>query len=339
MPISIFRFREIFRVQKCAMSRKDGPHRLLRLAIYSGTPARALSSQIGGQIGNPVRLHDLSLFVTQVLEGNRKTHPVVPESLLPGIFLALVVGVNDLPFVALVPHEVRNPPVQVHDLDFLDLLFGAERWSAPQGQLPMIHHIRTKRRNMTTDAKTLEKAEKVIDSLALLADAIEEGMIFHFQHDQSLGTVAGLGTQDDFNSRIGIRAALTRSEVANVVAMLEREDGKGNLGSLGFIFGRMKDPELQNLLTRDRGTGYVPDRAKFDEAQRLYKELSKSDELDRVRSRRHHRVGHILREGRTDMVFNEELFQLQEKVERIVTLLFQAFGLPTPRYVERPTSC
>ena len=189
---------------------------------------------------------------------------------------------------------------------------------------------------MTTNPKTLEKAKKVIDSLELLADAIQEGMIFRFQHRQSLGTVAGLGTQADFNSRIGIRAALTRSEVANVVAMLEREDGKGNLGSLGFIFGRMKkDPELQNLLTRDRGTGYVPDRAKFDEAQRLYKELNKSEELDRVRSLRHHRVGHILREGRPDMVFNEELFELQEKVERIVTLLFQAFGLPAPRYVER----
>ena len=115
---------------------------------------------------------------------------------------------------------------------------------------------------MTIDPNTKEKAEKIIESLSRLAAAIEEGMIFRFLHAESLGAVAGLGSKEDFDSRIGIRAGLARSEVANIFAMTQGDDGKGKLGSLGFIFGLMnKDRDLQALLLSDRNTGYLPDRS------------------------------------------------------------------------------
>jgi hypothetical protein len=51
---------------------------------------------------------------------------------------------------------------------------------------------------MTADPNTKEKAEKIIESLSRLAVAIEEGMIFRLLHEESLGNVARLGSNEDF---------------------------------------------------------------------------------------------------------------------------------------------
>jgi hypothetical protein len=187
---------------------------------------------------------------------------------------------------------------------------------------------------LATNPALAERANKIIDSLDLLADAIEEGITFGLHHGQSIGPVLDRGTKEDFESQIGVRAAITRAEVANIVAIFEREDGKGSLGSLGYVFAAMKDQGLQALLLSTRhGQHANPNRKKFIEAQRLYKKVDKSDALRRVRALRHGGLAHIIRKTSKEIVFNQELVKLLDDAERIVTLLFQGFGLRDPRYI------
>ena len=131
-----------------------------------------------------------------------------------------------------------------------------------------------------------------------------------------------------------MRAAIVRAELAVITAIFERTPKSGDIASFGYIFAELKDLQVRGVLLSDRGSQrWTPSPSKLTQAQRLYRRLDQSDELDRVRHLRHRAVGHLMR-GRSkgDEVFNVELFALQDHAERLGVLLFAGLGFGEPDY-------
>jgi hypothetical protein len=112
------------------------------------------------------------------------------------------------------------------------------------------------------------------------------------------------------------------------MACLDPEDSRRNRASVGQIIETLKDQTLVNYFAR-AGQGSM---AALQQARERYEALQKDDLFDRAKWLRNDVVAHILiRRTPTPKVNYEDVYDLRDAAERIVTDLIAACGRQKPK--------
>jgi hypothetical protein len=134
-----------------------------------------------------------------------------------------------------------------------------------------------------------------------------------------------------------VRAAILRSAISFVVAILDPTDRRGNRASLGEIVKLLKDEALVEFLftTLRKGRGAKPVNQKLHEVRDRYHEISAGQSFKRVRDLRHNAIAHLLlpEEPPTTVEYSD-IFALSDEIERLVVTLYEGFGnFPAPYFL------
>jgi AbiU2 len=186
------------------------------------------------------------------------------------------------------------------------------------------------------DAQMVERANHVIERLFVLNDAMESADAF-CAYLKELTAHSGLVTEYlvtpsnvDAKHVAAIRwvhAGIVRAAIGTIMACLDPEDRRGNRASVGQIIQLLKDKTLADYFaSAGRGSTTALQRAR-----ERYEELLEGGLFDRAKWLRHDIVGHILiRETPTPKVRYEDVYDLCDAAERILTDLFAACGRQKP---------
>jgi hypothetical protein len=189
------------------------------------------------------------------------------------------------------------------------------------------------------DEKLFERANKeVLDRLFALNDAMESATAFCAYlrelnaHDvlvtEYLVTPSDVEAKHVAATR-WVHAGIVRAAIGTIMACLDPEDSRrGNRASVGQIIQLLKDETLVDYFA-SAGQGST---AALQRARGSYEDLVKGDLFDRAKWLRHDVVGHILiRDTPTPKVRYEDVYDLRDAAERIVTDLNAACGRQKPK--------
>ncbi len=188
------------------------------------------------------------------------------------------------------------------------------------------------------DAQMVERANKVIGRLFVLNEAMESADAFCAYLKEltahSVLVTEYLVTPSDVAAKHvaatrWVHAGIVRAAIGTIMACLDPEDSRrGNRASVGQIIEALKDKTLADYFA-SAGQGST---AALQQARESYDELVKGDLFDRAKWLRHDMVGHILiRDTPTPKVRYEDIYDLRDAAERIVTDLIAACGRQKPK--------
>jgi hypothetical protein len=134
-----------------------------------------------------------------------------------------------------------------------------------------------------------------------------------------------------------VRAAILRSAISLVVAILDPTDRRGNRSSLGEIVKLLSDEALVEFLltTLSKGRGAMPVKQKLHEVRSRYDQIAIEQSFKRVRDLRHSAIAHLLlRDEPLETVEYSDIFALADEIERLVITLYEGFGnIPPPNFL------
>lgn len=189
-----------------------------------------------------------------------------------------------------------------------------------------------------TDEVVLDAANDVLDRLFMLSDAITDARAFRalleVLHARDLSAVTG--RQADAVAMV--RAAILRSAIGAVMAVLDPEDSRrGNRASVGQILDLLEDADVAAMLTKRSGKA-VAGAPTVESVRAKYAALVKSGRFARGRRLRNEKVAHVLvPDTPTPTVQYADIYALQDEAERLVTELHQLCDRAPPRFVsDRP---
>jgi hypothetical protein len=124
-----------------------------------------------------------------------------------------------------------------------------------------------------------------------------------------------------------VRAGILRATIGTIMACLDPKDRRGNRAIIGQVLETLNDKTRVDLFVRP-GQGST---TALQQARGSYEDLLKSDLLDHGRRLRNNAVAHILiPDTPTPTVHYEDVYDLRDVAERIVTDLFAACGRGEP---------
>jgi hypothetical protein len=187
------------------------------------------------------------------------------------------------------------------------------------------------------DAQLVERANEVIERLFALNEAMESADAFcaylkELTAHSVLVTEHVLVNPDVAARHVAatrwVHAGIVRAAIGTIMACLDPEDRRGNRASVGRIIQLLNDETLVDYFA-SAGQGSA---AALQRAREGYEDLLKGDLFDRAKWLRHDVVGHILiRDTPTPKVRYEDVYDLRDAAERIVTDLIAACGRQKPK--------
>jgi len=185
------------------------------------------------------------------------------------------------------------------------------------------------------DEKLVECANKVIERLFALNETMESADAFcaylkELTAHSFLVTEHVLVNPDVAARRVAatrwVHAGIVRAAIATIMACLDEKGG--NRASVGQIIEALKDKTLVGYFA-SAGQGST---AALQRARDSYEDLLNGDLFDRAKWLRHDVVGHILiRDTPTPKVRYQDIYDLRDAAERIVTDLVAACGRQKPK--------
>ena len=185
------------------------------------------------------------------------------------------------------------------------------------------------------DAQMVERANKVIGRLFALNKAMESADAFcAYLKELTAHSVLVreyLVIPSDVEAKHvaatrWVHEGIVRAAIGTIMACLDEKGG--NRASVGQIIEALKDKTLADYFA-SAGQGST---AALQRARESYEDLLKGDLFDRAKWLRHDMVGHILiRDTPTPKVRYEDVYDLRDAAEHIVTDLFAACGRQKPK--------
>jgi hypothetical protein len=181
------------------------------------------------------------------------------------------------------------------------------------------------------DPKLVARANEVIDRLFALNEAMESAHAFcaylkelnarDVLVKQYLVKPSDVGARPVLSIR-WVHAGILRAAIGTITACLDPEDSRrGNRASIGQIIRLLKDKTLVDLFA---GAGQESTVA-LQQARERYEALLKDDLFDRARRLRNDVAAHnLMPDNPTPKVHYEDVYDLRDAAERIVTDLFAA---------------
>ena len=174
------------------------------------------------------------------------------------------------------------------------------------------------------------RANNVIESARLLDEAAANARAFRYLVEDLNRRATAAGEELHAEALTMVRAAILRAEISAVTAIFDRWGG--NRASLGYVVEELKDSNLRKLLTSRRRQTAIP--GKFDELEQHYEAIYSGPLLERVRRPRNESIAHLLRaDSRAPKVQYEDIFNLENKAEQLVKVLFDGLGCGEPGFV------
>jgi hypothetical protein len=187
------------------------------------------------------------------------------------------------------------------------------------------------------DAQLVERANEVIERLFALNEAMESADAFcaylkELSAHSVLVTEHVLVNPDvaarHFAATRWVHAGIVRAAIGTIMACLDPEDSRRNRASVGQIIETLKDKTLVDYFA-SAGQGST---AALQQARVRYEALQKDDLFDRAKWLRNDVVAHILiRDTQTPKVNYEDVYDLRDAAEQIVTDLIAACGRQKPK--------
>ena len=187
------------------------------------------------------------------------------------------------------------------------------------------------------DAQLVKRANEVIERLFALNEAMESADAFcaylkELTAHSVLVTEHVLVDPDVAARHVAatrwVHAGIVRAAIGTIMACLDPEDSRRNRASVGQIIETLKDQTLVNYFAR-AGQGSM---AALQQARERYEALQKDDLFDRAKWLRNDVVAHILiRRTPTPKVNYEDVYDLRDAAEQIVTDLIAACGRQKPK--------
>jgi hypothetical protein len=125
-----------------------------------------------------------------------------------------------------------------------------------------------------------------------------------------------------------VRAGILRGAIGTVMSCLDPPDPRGNRASVGQIFETLKDTALVDYFAR-AGMGST---AALRRARQSYEDIRKSNAYKRVKRLRDKAVAHTLNTLPPEVDY-EDIYQLRDNAEGIVTDLYEACGRGRPGFL------